>query len=84
MNKSKNPCSRCGNERIVVRTWEEKVWDSVIVNTETKCPNPECQKEVDSDNQKVKIRNEQNRLRSKNRIRNTHTSKGKEEKTIAA
>ena len=42
-----NPCSRCGTERIVVRTWKEKVDSSVITNTETACPHKECQIEVD-------------------------------------
>ena len=50
--KISNPCTRCGTERIVVKTWEEKVGNSTVVNIETVCPNPECQKKVNSDNKK--------------------------------
>lgn len=38
-----NTCYRCGKVRIVVRVWKEKVWNSVITNTETACPDKECQ-----------------------------------------
>lgn len=50
--KFTNPCTRCGTERIVLRTWKEKIYNSVIVNTEMICPNKECQKQVTKDNKK--------------------------------
>lgn len=52
-------CIRCGKTRIVSKTWNEKVNDSVITYTETVCPDPECQKIVDSDLKKKmdKVRN---------------------------
>lgn len=43
---SKNTCYRCGRERIVLRVWTEIIDDSVIENTETVCPDKECQKIV--------------------------------------
>ncbi len=50
--KFSNPCSRCGKERIVLRSWTEKIDNSTILNTEMVCPNPECQKKVVTDNEK--------------------------------
>lgn len=48
--KSTNPCTRCGKERIVSKTWKEKVVNfmgtSYIVYTENVCPDKECQKIV--------------------------------------
>jgi len=55
MTKNKafsNPCVRCGRERIVIRVWEEKTTYSTGTNTETACPNPECQKLVTAENKK--------------------------------
>lgn len=55
MTKNKafsNPCVRCGKERIVIRVWEEKTTYSTVTNTETTCPNPECQKQVTAENKK--------------------------------
>jgi len=54
--KFSNPCIRCGRERVFVRSWEEKIGESIIINTQTTCPNPECQKEVDKDNKKQRDR----------------------------
>ncbi len=39
-------CVRCGKQRIVLSVNEETVGTSVIVTTETICPDPECQKKV--------------------------------------
>lgn len=48
-----NPCSRCGKERIVSKTWKEKIQtsfgDSMVVFTENICPDKECQKVVDKE-----------------------------------
>ena len=48
--KYSNPCSRCGTERIMLRTWTEKTENSTVVNREMICPNPKCQQEVIKDN----------------------------------
>jgi hypothetical protein len=54
MNKTTtgNPCSRCGTQRIVVKTWTEKIGNNMATMEETACPDPACQKEVDLENQK--------------------------------
>ena len=48
------PCIRCGKSRIIAKSWTEKINNSVITYTQTVCPDPECQKIVDSDLQKKK------------------------------
>ena len=71
MNKSRsNPCMRCGKERIVVKTWKEKFGDSVIINTESVCPDKECQKKVDIDNKKYSERQAAMKLKSEQRAVN--------------
>lgn len=48
-----NPCTRCGKERIVAKTWKEKIETysgiSVVVHTETICPDKACQALVDKE-----------------------------------
>jgi hypothetical protein len=76
MNKSfSNPCSRCGKERIIVKTWKEKIGDLTIINTDTTCPNPECQKKVEDDNKRQRDRNAAIKLRSEQRIRNRRNTR---------
>lgn len=45
------PCTRCGKQRIVSKTWKEVrqtlMGETTIMHTETICPDPECQKKVD-------------------------------------
>lgn len=62
-----NPCTRCGTERIVSKTWKEKMGDSVIIDTLTICPKPECQKQVDLDNKKQENRIIAMKLKSQQR-----------------
>lgn len=80
MNKSSysNPCTRCGSERIVAKTWEEKLGNSVIVSTQRICPNPECQKKVDSENKKQKDKHEAMRQKSEQRALERKASKDAE------
>lgn len=54
-----NVCIRCGKERIVVKTWKEKIGNSVLTYTETACPDKECQKLVEKMNQEKKDKREQ-------------------------
>jgi hypothetical protein len=42
-----NPCIICGKERVVIKTFKEKVGNSVIINSVTACPDKECQKKVE-------------------------------------
>lgn len=52
-NKVTNPCTQCGKERILFKTWVEKVTPtygnrtSTVTRSLTVCPDPECQKIVE-------------------------------------
>lgn len=52
IKKVANICTRCGSERIVLKTWKEKIntyfGSSTVIHTETACPNKECQKIVNN------------------------------------
>lgn len=39
-----NPCIRCGKERIVLKTWTDKVGNFPLTHTTTGCPDKACQK----------------------------------------
>ena len=52
---SKNLCIRCGKERVVKKTWTEKVGTSLITYTETVCPDPKCQKIVEKQLDKKRV-----------------------------
>jgi uncharacterized protein YdbL (DUF1318 family) len=54
-----NPCIRCGKQRIVKKRWQEKVGNSNVTYTETVCPDSECQKKVDEDNQEREEKRQQ-------------------------
>jgi hypothetical protein len=75
-----NPCSRCGTERVVVRTWKEKVDNSTIINTETACPNKECQIEVDKINKKQQERSAALKRESEKRLQNRKANSKKAKK----
>lgn len=62
-----NLCSRCGTERIVVKSWQEKIGISTVTNTEKACPDAECQKKVDLDNKKQRDKNAAMKLKSEQR-----------------
>lgn len=72
-----NYCSRCGTERIIVRTWKEKIDSSVIINTETACPNKECQIEVDKINKKQQERTAALKRESEKRLQKRQASSKK-------
>lgn len=51
MKQSTNPCTRCGKERILFKSWTEEVptfGDKIMIITRelTVCPDAECQKIV--------------------------------------
>lgn len=60
----KNPCIRCGRERVAVKTWEEKVGNFVLTHTTNVCPDPACQKIVD---EQIAARNAKSDLLEKKR-----------------
>jgi hypothetical protein len=84
MKTYSNPCIRCGTERVVVKTWEEQVGASVIINKETACPNPECQKQVDIENKKLHDKSMAMRLRSEQRMIHRRAAKDAEKSAARA
>ncbi len=70
-----NPCIRCGKERIVLRSWKEKIGSSVVTNTEMICPDPECQKIVNSENKKQQDKYTAMKLRSAQRVLNREAAR---------
>jgi hypothetical protein len=52
-NQSKNPCIRCGTERVISKRSQEKVGNSIVYTTESVCPNKDCQKQVNKVNKKA-------------------------------
>ena len=49
--KIQNPCSRCGKERIITKTWEEEfqTFSGVIreIHSDSVCPDESCQAIID-------------------------------------
>lgn len=43
----KNPCIRCGKERVDGEVWTEMVGQVLVTHVQTICPDPACQKIVD-------------------------------------
>lgn len=43
MNSGANVCTRCGQVRIVVKTYKEHVGNSLVITTLTSCPDEVCQ-----------------------------------------
>lgn len=72
-----NYCSRCGTERIIIRTWKEKIDSSIIINTETACPNKECQIEVEKINRKQQERTAALKRESERRLKKRQDSSKK-------
>lgn len=42
-----NLCTECGKERVDGKTWNVKSGNSILVYTQTVCPDKKCQKLVD-------------------------------------
>ncbi len=66
-----NPCSRCGTERIIVKRWEEQMYNypgaTKIVHIEKACPNPDCQKIIDAELKAQQDRKDDLRRKSEER-----------------
>jgi hypothetical protein len=41
-----NPCTRCGKERVVTKSFKEKSGTFTVTRTLSVCPDPECQRIV--------------------------------------
>lgn len=74
MSKSNNTlCIRCGKERILSKTWEEHIGDSLITYSLFVCPDTSCQKIVDK---KLKEkRNHMETIQAKSLIRRKENNK---------
>jgi len=75
----KNLCIRCGEQRVPLKTWEERVGNSVITHTTNVCPDAVCQKIVEEefavqkaksdllDRKRIQAKEERNKLSVANR-----------------
>lgn len=43
-----NVCIRCGSKRVSGKSWKEKTPAGIVTHIPNICPNPDCQKVVDS------------------------------------
>ncbi len=60
LNKNtKNPCSRCGKERIITESHQEAIGSGLVTFTQTACPDPECQIKVLKQIEMDKIKRQQ-------------------------
>lgn len=64
INLLDNFCTRCGKQRVVVKTYKEKIGNSVVIYTEKACPDPECQKRVNT--QLTSDESKRRRIKSEN------------------
>ena len=65
----KNVCYRCGKERVVTKIWKERMGNSIVENTETMCPDKECQKTINQDIRKQKTKRLQMEKRKEESLR---------------
>ena len=63
-----NPCVRCGTERVVIKTYTERICESTVTTTQMKCPNPECQSIVNKEIKTQEDRKEALRQRANQRV----------------
>ncbi len=58
-----NPCIRCGKQRIVLREWKEKITTlvgvSLVVHTQTVCPDQTCQKLVEEKQEAERLKQDE-------------------------
>lgn len=74
-----NPCTRCGKERIVVRTWKERVVtfsgvESIQINSDMVCPDVTCQKIVMAELDEQKEKRDKVRLDREKRLQDKKTN----------
>lgn len=63
-----NICFRCGNIRIVGKSYKEYIGNSLVVTTMTSCPDPECQAVIDKQLAKEQKVRDDMKLESERRI----------------
>jgi hypothetical protein len=67
-NPALNICSRCGKQRIVVKTWKESIKGVITIFTSTACPDAACQEKVD---RKLTLQKEKKEALENERIQRT-------------
>ena len=70
-------CTRCGKQRVFVRTYQEVVGASSVVYTETACPDKDCQKIVEG-----KLLEEQERRAQYDKTSTANTNPRNKKKSI--
>ena len=80
-----NPCIRCGKERVILKTWKEKMETyagvSILVHTETGCPDKSCQKIVLEEYRVRKERNDEAKRLREEKIHRRTATPGKKSKS---
>lgn len=84
-NKPQNPCTRCGKERILLKTWEERMEtfsgvEVIQINSKTICPDKKCQKIVEKDlkvqkDKREKVRHEREERAAEQKLNNPRNKK---------
>ncbi|MDP3994235.1 MAG: hypothetical protein Q8P91_00180 [bacterium] len=77
-----NKCTTCGKERIIIRTYKEKIGSSSVTFKEMTCPDPECQKKINKvllseKAKRQRIRDEKERAELERKARTAENLKNK-------
>lgn len=84
---SPNLCTRCGKQRVDSKSWTEEITSffgsSVIVHTETVCPDADCQKIVDEKMDALRQRTEDMKVEKEKR-KDARIATSKDQKKHAA
>lgn len=76
-----SPCTRCGKERIKSRSWTENIEEyfggSMVVHTETVCPDRECQSVVEEKLLAQRQKTEEMQLAREERMKQAQASRKK-------
>ena len=76
-----NPCIRCGQERVVSKTWKETITTfsgtlQEVMHIEAVCPDPECQEALDKEFAKQKEKRDKIASDREQRMKDNQAKKG--------
>ena len=74
-------CTVCGKERVVAKTYKEKVGSTYVFYREMICSDPECQKKVEKILAKELEKRQQSALNQKLRMAGRKTAKEQQVRT---
>jgi len=82
-----NPCTRCGQERILLKQWVEETttFNNKIVKVTRAlnvCPDPECQKLIDKDNAVLKQKRDKIKFDREEKLRESLEQKEQKAKML--